>query len=56
MNNDTLNETGGSPGTSFTNTRKAWETPSFERYDINRETEGKFATTTEYSPTTGPAS
>lgn len=36
--------------------RKKWEAPSFEQYDVSRETKGKFATTTEYSPTTGPAS
>jgi len=36
--------------------RKAWETPTFERYDVNRETQGKFATVTEFTTTTGPAS
>lgn len=36
--------------------RKAWETPDFERYDVRRETQSKYATTTEYTSTTGPAS
>ncbi|MES2450978.1 MAG: hypothetical protein V4610_10465 [Pseudomonadota bacterium] len=36
--------------------RKAWETPTFERYDLNRETQGKYRTVTEFTSTTGPAS
>lgn len=35
---------------------KAWETPTFERYDARRETQSKYATVTEYTSTTGPAS
>ena len=35
---------------------KSWETPTFERYDLNRETQGKYATVTEFTSTTGPAS
>lgn len=36
--------------------RKSWETPTFERYDLNRETQGKYRTVTEFTSTTGPAS
>lgn len=36
--------------------RKAWETPDFERYDVRRETQSKYATTIEFTTTTGPAS
>jgi len=39
-----------------TNARKSWETPTFERYDARRETQGKYATVIEFTTTTGPAS
>ena len=37
-------------------TLKLWETPTFERYDVRRETRAKFATVTEFTSTTGPGS
>jgi len=36
--------------------RKTWETPTFDRHDVRSETKSKYATTTEYTSTTGPTS